>query len=77
VPTPEPVRGLFLSGATTLHEHSTDRDINLDVVRVEGFRKFCNKLFNATKFAIEFAKLKSEEGFVPAKDEEVKLWYHE
>ncbi|KAL6301447.1 tRNA synthetases class I-domain-containing protein [Sparassis latifolia] len=28
------------------------RDINLDVLRVEGYRKFCNKIFNATKFAM-------------------------
>ncbi|EJT98070.1 hypothetical protein DACRYDRAFT_24610 [Dacryopinax primogenitus] len=37
------------------------RDINLEVLRIEGYRKFCNKIFNATKFAM----LKFEEGFVP------------
>ena len=37
------------------------RDINLEILRVEGYRKFCNKLFNATKFAM----LKLDEGFVP------------
>jgi valyl-tRNA synthetase len=37
------------------------RDINLEILRVEGYRKFCNKIFNATKFAM----LKFEPDFVP------------
>ncbi|KAF9523002.1 tRNA synthetases class I-domain-containing protein [Crepidotus variabilis] len=40
------------------------RDINLEILRVEGYRKFCNKIFNATKFAM----LKFDEMFVPLSD---------
>lgn len=28
------------------------RDINLNILRVEGYRKFCNKMYQATKFAL-------------------------
>jgi len=28
------------------------RDMNLDVLRIQGYRHFCNKLWNATKFAM-------------------------
>lgn len=28
------------------------RDINLDILRVAGYRKFCNKIFQATKFVL-------------------------
>jgi len=37
------------------------RDINLEILRVEGYRKFCNKIFNATKFAM----LKFDANFIP------------
>ncbi|PPR04623.1 hypothetical protein CVT26_015002 [Gymnopilus dilepis] len=40
---------------------SGGRDINLEILRVEGYRKFCNKIFNATKFAM----LRLDEEFVP------------
>ena len=50
------------------------RDINLDILRVEGYRKFCNKVFNATKFAM----LKLEGGYEVCEEAKVgplSHWY--
>ncbi|KAJ7985619.1 hypothetical protein DPEC_G00353950 [Dallia pectoralis] len=41
---------------------SQGRDINLDVNRILGYRHFCNKLWNAVKFAMRTLG----EGFVPS-----------
>ena len=39
----------------TLCDYLTQaRDINLDILRVQGYRFFCNKLWNATKFALMY-----------------------
>ena len=32
------------------------KDLNLDILRVQGYRFFCNKLWNATKFALIYLK---------------------
>ena len=47
------------------------RDINLEILRVHGYRKFCNKIFNATKFAM----LKLDEKFVPEPTPKVSVVY--
>lgn len=40
------------------------RDINLDVARVSGYARFCNKLWNATRFAFLYMK-GNDGGFRP------------
>jgi valyl-tRNA synthetase len=44
-----------------LTSETEGRDINLDILHVEGYCKFCNKIYNATKFAL----LKLDKSFMP------------
>ena len=47
------------------------RDINLDILRVEGYRKFCNKVFNATRFAM----LKLDGGYEAREEAKVSTYF--
>ncbi|KAJ2009669.1 valine--tRNA ligase [Coemansia thaxteri] len=38
------------------------RDVSMDIMHVDGYRKFCNKLWNATRFAL----MKLGDDFVPS-----------
>lgn len=49
------------------------RDINLDVNRILGYRHFCNKLWNAVKFAMRTLG----ENFVPAEKAQVRALEHQ
>lgn len=54
------------------------RDLNLDILRVQGYRHFCNKLWNATKFALtylgdEFKMSKLDNEYV-GNESQMDLW---
>ncbi|KAL7268442.1 valine--tRNA ligase [Rhizina undulata] len=59
------------------HYTTGGRDINMDIKVVEGYRKFCNKMYQATKFAL----MRLGDDFVPradarktGKESLVELW---
>ncbi|KAI3378343.1 hypothetical protein SNEBB_009445 [Seison nebaliae] len=45
---------------------SQGRDINLDVLRVRGFRFFCNKIWNATRFILYHQNISDKDVFMPS-----------
>ncbi|KAJ8328409.1 hypothetical protein BDV3_005657 [Batrachochytrium dendrobatidis] len=57
---------------------ASGRDINLDILRVDGYRKFCNKLWNATRFALlklgEDYKPRATHNQLTGKESVVDLW---
>lgn len=59
------------------HYTTGGRDINMDIKVVDGYRKFCNKMYNATKFAIgKFDQdfIPRESGALTGKESLVEKW---
>lgn len=52
------------------------RDVNLDILRVQGYRFFCNKIWNAVKFALAYLKdfIPVHDVNVTGKESSIDLW---
>ena len=51
---------------------STGRDVKFDMGRIEGYRNFCNKLWNASKFVL--MNLEGADLSAPAEKSQVDRW---
>ena len=55
---------------------STSRNINFDLQRMEGYRNFCNKLYNAARFVLQNTPENTVFSSKPTKLNSIDLWIH-
>ncbi|MEY8248822.1 MAG: valine--tRNA ligase [Bermanella sp.] len=56
---------------TFLSLASTGRDVKFDMSRLEGYRNFCNKLWNATRFVMESVGQTDEQPLTQAQSDDI------